>query len=213
MRDASGNKLRPSRRSRSFAAGILNVSRDHIARHQILLEVAKKVGETVNFVMPEDDGMSYKDRVETDWPFRVQLPVGSNVPFHCTASGKCFLASLKGKERANMVNALLLDPVTANTICDPDILLKELKTISKQGYATDNEKFMEGMVAVAVPVSGPNRKFLAALAFHAPAMRLDITEAISKKDILVQGAEKLSRLFFEHAGNVNPSSSSMEHNE
>ena len=94
FREKPGKKLRPARRLRRLASGLLQASRYHIARHQILLNVAEQVGETVNFVMPEEDGMSYIDRVETDWPFRVQLPVGSHVPFHCTASGKVFLASL-----------------------------------------------------------------------------------------------------------------------
>ena len=64
-----------------MASGILHASRLHIARHQILQDVAATVGETVNFVVPEDAGMSYFDRVETDWPFRVQLPVGTHVLF------------------------------------------------------------------------------------------------------------------------------------
>ena len=41
----------------------------------------------------------FADRVETDWPFRVLLPVGTHVPFHCTASGKTYLASLPAANR------------------------------------------------------------------------------------------------------------------
>ena len=78
--------------------GLLYNSRDHMARRQILLNIANKVKETVNFVVPEASGMNYIDRVETDWAFRIQLPIGTNVPFHCTASGKCFLASLSPKK-------------------------------------------------------------------------------------------------------------------
>jgi len=84
-RDTKRGPLRPGRRAREMASGILHISSGHVARHQILKSVADQVGETVNFVMPEDLGMSYKDRVETNWPFRIQLPVGSHVPFHCTA--------------------------------------------------------------------------------------------------------------------------------
>ena len=98
-RETDGKKLRPTRRARLMASGILHSSRDHIARHQVMQRVAEDVGETVNFVVPDSGGMIYIDRIETDWPFRVQLPVGTHVPFHCTASGKTFLASLSPKAR------------------------------------------------------------------------------------------------------------------
>ena len=95
IRDAYEKKFRATRRLRIMASGLLNMSYVHVARHQILKDVAAKTRETVNFAVPQDNGMHYLDRVETDWAFRVQLPRGSNVPFHCTASGKIFMSSLK----------------------------------------------------------------------------------------------------------------------
>ena len=100
-----GKRLRPARRLRVLAGGLMSASQVHIARHQILEDVARQVGETVNFVVPEERGMSYLDRVETDWAFRVQLPIGTHVPFHCTASGKTYLASLPPERRARVVSA------------------------------------------------------------------------------------------------------------
>ena len=122
-REEDGKKLRPTRRSRLMASGLLHASRNHIARHQVMQRVADEVGETVNFVVPDSAGMIYVDRVETDWPFRVQLPVGTHVPFHCTASGKTFLASLTPKARQAMVRSLQLKNLTPNTLCTEDALL------------------------------------------------------------------------------------------
>lgn len=196
IRENPGKKLRPARRTREMAAGILQASHQHIARHKVLEGVARDVQETVNFVMPEESGMSYKDRVETDWAFRVQLPVGSNVPFHCTASGKCFLSSLRKGEREKLLSSLPLERWTANTICDPGSLLTELKTISRQGYAIDDEEFMDGMIAIAVPVRDHRGRFVAALAFHGPSMRLSVEGIIGKKQVLLDGAQKLSTILF-----------------
>ena len=97
IRDPRGKKLRPSRRLRNMATGLLNASQSHVIRHQILQRIAEETSETVNFVVSEVTGMSYLDRVETNWAFRIQLPVGSSVPFHCTASGKFFLSTLRKK--------------------------------------------------------------------------------------------------------------------
>ncbi|MDC1263511.1 IclR family transcriptional regulator, partial [Planktomarina temperata] len=139
-REEDGKKLRPTRRSRLMASGLLYASRFHIARHQVMQRVADEVGETVNFVVPDSEGMIYVDRVETDWPFRVQLPVGTHVPFHCTASGKTFLASLAPKARQAMVRSLHLKELTPNTLRTEDALLTELKQVAKNGYAFDREE-------------------------------------------------------------------------
>ena len=170
--EPSGKRLRAARRARLLGAGLLHSSRDPILRRQILVELASKTKETINFVVPEDDGMSYLDRVETDWAFRVQLPIGTHVPFHCTASGKVFLASLENKKRKAFTRGLVLDQRTPKTITDPDRLYTELSTITRQGYAIDDEEFMDGMVAIAVPVKDDDGRFLAAIACHGPTVRL-----------------------------------------
>ncbi len=192
----SGNRMRPARRLRNFASGILQASRFHILRHQILIDIGNHVGETVNFVMPEDDGMNYVDRVEADWPFRVQLPIGTYVPFHCTASGKTFLSSLPKKAREHFVRSTTLKKHTDNTFTDPDKLLDELKLISKQGYAIDNEEFFDGMVAIAVPVVDAKGKFYAAIAFHGPTIRLSLDQAIANKNFMINAAKKLGKITF-----------------
>ena len=195
-REVDGKKLRPTRRARLMASGILHASRDHIARRQVMQRVAEDVGETVNFVVPDSGGMIYIDRIETDWPFRVQLPIGTHVPFHCTASGKTFLASLAPKARQAMVRSLRLQYLTPNTLSTVEALLAELKTVAKQGYATDREEFVEGMVAIAVPIVDHRGRYSASLAFHGPAQRLTIEDAIARKKILIEAAQKMKDVLF-----------------
>lgn len=195
--EPSGKRLRPARRMRMMGAGILHASRTHIARRQILGSIAQMAGETVNFVVPADDGMHYLDRVETDWPFRVQLPIGTSVPFHCTASGKVFLASLNPMMRDRIVTAMDLEQKTNNTLATIDTLTAELKLIAKQGYALDNEEFMDGMVAISVPVVDDRGRFLAALAVHGPTLRLDAPALLKLQPELVAAANKLSQVLID----------------
>jgi DNA-binding IclR family transcriptional regulator len=189
-----GKRLRPARRLRALAAGLMSASQVHIARHQVLEDVARQVGETVNFVVPEEHGMSYLDRVETGWAFRVQLPIGTHVPFHCTASGKTWLASLPRERRAKVVSALRLDRLSANTITSAPRLLEELEQIAAQGHGIDNEEFVDGMVAIAVPVVDADGRFLAALAFHGPCMRLTLDKLLDGKPVLLEAARRLSAI-------------------
>ena len=201
IRDDRKTGLRPARRMRQMAAGVLYASSSHLARHQVLQSLAEDVKETVNFVVPEDRGMTYQDRVETDWPFRIQLPVGTHVPFHCTASGKTYLASLPKAERTRLVHVMHLEKHTENTITDPKALLSELTLIAKQGYAVDREEFFDGMIAVAVPVYDPSGRYLAAVAFHAPSVRVSVEAALEARSRLLKASKDLTiALFYDVNG-------------
>ena len=194
---AGTRKYVPSRRLRELGSGLLFNSQTHIARRQILLAVASEVGETVNFVVPEADGMSYVDRVETDWALQFQLPIGSHVPFHCTASGKCFVASLAPKAQKRFVAALDLVALTPSTKTSTEALIADLAEIRKRGYSLDEEEFLEGMVAIAVPVTDSQGRFVAALAFHGPTQRLSMDNVIAKKTVLQSAAHRLRSAIFE----------------
>lgn len=196
VRETNGKRLQPSTRLKGLASGILYSSRNHIAVRQVLEEIADNVKETINLVVPEESGMMYLERIETDWPFRIQLPVGTHVPFHCTASGKTFLASLSPAARRSFVNNIKLSPMTPNTFVDKKLFLEELAIIAKQGYAVDNEEFMEGMVAVAVPIKDEKSRYCGSIAFHAPDQRLSLDTAIERKDYLLDGAKKLGNVLF-----------------
>lgn len=196
IRDIDPKRLRPARRARMMASGIFSNSHLHIARHQVLQQLSGQIGETVNFVVAESEGMVYTDRVDTDWPLRFQLPVGSHVPFHCTASGKVFMASVGRTARIKLVQSLHLERKAIHSITDAGALLEELNQIEKQGYALDNEEFMDGMVAAAVPVKDLNGKFCAAVAFHAPSQRVQIEDVRGQIDKLLVAAQRLSELSF-----------------
>lgn len=191
VRHPGGRHFQPSRRLARLAGGILNAARFRAARRKVLEAFAGQVRETVNLVVPAEEGMRYIDRVETDWPFRVQLPIGSHVPFHCTASGKTFLASLPERQRRAMVESMRLEPHTAHTLTRPEALLEELAEVARQGYATDREEFFEGMVALAVPVTDPAGRYLAALAFHGPRPRLTVEGMLEHLPQLRAAAEKV----------------------
>lgn len=195
-RSEIGGGLYPSRRARELAAGILHGSSASIARYRILTDLANDIGETVNFVVPEEGGMSYKDRVETNWAFRIQLPVGSHVPFHCTASGKTYLSTLPRSRREGLVSSLELIQMTQNTIVDPDALLDELREVRRQGFAQDNEEFIDGMVAMAVPVRDRTGRYIASLAFHGPMQRVSLAKAYELTPKLVAAADRLQTALF-----------------
>ncbi|MBS37738.1 MAG: IclR family transcriptional regulator [Thiotrichales bacterium] len=192
-----GKRLVPSACMRRMAAALLAALSWQVVRHQVLVDVSEEVGETVNFVMPEIDGMIYRDLVETEWPLRIQFRIGSHVPFHCTASGKTYLASMPLRQRRALVASLSLTQIVPNTIVDADALLAELDATARRGYATDNEEFIEGMVAVAASVKDRSSRFHAAIAFQAPIQRMDVDAAVKRLSVLETASAKLTELLFD----------------
>jgi DNA-binding IclR family transcriptional regulator len=203
--ERQGRRYAPSKQLLSLANGILHFAPDLHARHQILTQLSADSGETVNFVMPMEDGMTYVDRVDTNWPFRILLPIGSSVPFHCTASGKTYLASMRSDQRRRFLAGLTLDQHTDNTHTNIATLEKELKVIRRQGYALDDEEFFENMFAIAVPVFDPQGRFHAALATHGPKLRFNRDQALGLVDRLKDYAAQITALTFDAPSRDNTS--------
>jgi len=160
--------------------------------HGILAAVSREVGETFNIAVPAGDGMMYHDRVETEWPLRHQLPIGSRVPLHCTASGKLYMSSLPKREREKLASMLPLEAHTPKTMTTAEQLLPALVEVRRAGYGVDDEEFIDGMVAVAVPVTDGRGRMIAALAFHAPTQRMSLAQAQAYLPVVRRAAAAMS---------------------
>lgn len=194
QRDIDGRAYSPGRRLRTTATGVLSSLRIRAARLAVLRKLSDRIGETCNIALPDRDSMIYLERVETEWPLRIQLPVGTTVPFYCTASGKMYLSTLPKAHLQRYATAEILDAKTTNTITDPDALVREVTTVRSQGHAIDAEEFMDGMIAVAVPILDGNDRLVATLSFHAPTIRFSIDKAIAFLPDLHAASAELSTL-------------------
>jgi len=194
QRDIDGRTYSPGRRFRGMATGVLSSLRIRAARLSVLRKLSAAVGETCNIALPDRDSMIYLERVETEWPLRIQLPVGTAVPFYCTASGKMYLSTLPKAHLSRYAASQPLVANTANTITDPDALIQEIAAIRKQGYAVDDEEFMDGMIAVAVPIMDANKRLVATLSYHAPTIRFTKDRSLEYLPALREASEDLASL-------------------
>ena len=163
-----------------------------VYRHRILTEVAGEIGETCNLTVPEGSQILYVDRVEAEWPFGVQLPVGSRVPLHCTASGELYLGSLPESRRRKLLNSLPLDVYTLQTITNRETLSAEIEAIRRDKVGLDNEEFVAGMVAAAVSIMDGRGCTAAMLAVHAPVIRMDMAKLRAQIPLLRRAAKRIS---------------------
>ncbi|WP_170415433.1 IclR family transcriptional regulator [Ruegeria atlantica] len=194
QRDLDGRSYGPGPRLRELSVNTVSSEHLRTARLAILRGVADEIGETCNLAIPDREGMIYLDRVETKWPLRIQLPIGTQVPFHCTASGKMYLSTLRRNTLDGFLSARALKSNTERTITDSGALRAEIIQIGQRGYSTDDEEFMPGMAAVAVPVLDERQRLVATLSVHAPTQRHDLKSLIQFLSVLQVGAKKLSGL-------------------
>lgn len=193
-RHIDGRSYLPGPKLRQMMLGVMRAGHHHVPRREILTRLHEAVGETCNLSIPDGDAMVYVDRVETHWPLRIALQIGSRVPLHATASGKTCLASWSDTAIGRFLGEARLRAHTAHTITDPDRLHDEIMKIRAQGYATDAEEFVPGMIALAVPVLDDRQRLTATLSFHAPIQRLSLKDGLAYLPTLQAAAKDLARL-------------------
>ncbi len=161
-------------RMSKLALEVMMRSPQRARRHAILQQLVAEIGETCNLTMLDGNEVLYLDRVETSSPVRVHLAAGSRVPLHCTASGKLFLSQLSERQVATLLGPGPYRRFTENTIIDPEELQKALRRIRNEGIGTDVGEFLEGSVAVSVPVTDAQGRVCATVAVHGPAPRVTL---------------------------------------
>ena len=197
QRELDGSTYTAGRRLRKMASNALSSLRVRTARFAILAALAAEIGETCNIAVPGRDAMIYLDRAETKWPLRIQMPVGTRVPFTCTASGKMYLSTLSPAHLRRYLGAMTFEALTSRTITDRSLLREEIERTRERGHSQDDEEFMDGMIALAVPIHDDQGRLLSTLSFHAPTQRLTLDRALKHLPRLRHAAGELARLVME----------------
>lgn len=190
--------LVPGDRLHEVALGVLYSGRFKAPRQAILKRLTATIGETCGIAIPNGTEMIYYDRVQTERPLQVYLPVGSHTPAWCTSSGKLYLSSLPREQRLRIINNLPLRQFARNTLTDADALEAALRKIRADDLGTDNEEFVDGLVACAVPVKDRQGRLFACLFAHAPLIHKSLDELLSYAPLLREAAAELGQLI-DHA--------------
>lgn len=190
-RDLDGRHLLPGPKLHRMAIGTLANESLKAPRRMLLERLAREVGETCNLTLLDGHELLYYDRVETNWPVRIQLAPGSRLPLHCTSSGKLFLALMPPHRRRALLSSMTLEAHTPYTLTSVSALEEKLAQIARDQLSTDNEEFIQGMVAIAVPIYDRVGHIQATLAIHAPRLRHSIDSLLEWAPMMRQVAAEL----------------------
>jgi len=124
-----------------------------IARPELSL-LARDTGETVNLAVLQGGETVYLACESGDRLLNAQTPVGSRLPAHCTALGKCLLAQLPDELARAAVGPepyVQRTPVTRTTW---EQLHKQLLQVRRVGVSQSWQEYEIGLAAIAIPLHG-----------------------------------------------------------
>lgn len=195
-REPGGERFFIGARMRSLALSSISNHQQTSGCHDILVGLVEEVGETCNVGVLDGNQVYYLDRVECDWPLRVQLRAGSRVPSYCTAIGKLLLSFAEETARQKLLTGMDLRPLTDNTITDRRLLEAQFEEIRQQDFSVNCEEDSVGLIALAVPIRDASGHVVAGLGVHAPAARMSVDRAKSFLPKIRAAAEKISGIGF-----------------
>jgi len=197
QREPDGRRYALGQRTLRLAESVLAGSAQQGVRHAVLRSLVGEIGESCNLTAMSGAEVIYLDRIEAAFPLRMELRAGTRVPLHASASGKLFLAFMPARQRKPLLDSLILSRHTATTLDSRAALETELERIRREGYAVDDQEFVEGLNCVAVPVresgAGEQDPVRCAVALQAPAVRMPLAQALTLVPRLREAAAALGR--------------------
>ena len=143
----------------------------HSQSMPILKSLTGICNETCYVGILKGTNVVYLDTVESPLPVRIVTKIGTMLPVYCTAAGKVLLASIMERDQKEAIPLPDIRQYTMNTITDTRHLIKQLETITMQGYALEDEEMDLGVRGVAAPIRDYTRRVVGALSISGPVMR------------------------------------------
>jgi DNA-binding IclR family transcriptional regulator len=103
------------------------------------------------------------DKVDSAHGVKVSSEIGMQMPVLAGAGIKAMLSQLPDEEIDEILNRSELKKHTPHSITDKAVYREEILEVRKQGIAYDREEYIEGMVALAIPIKVNGKDLQAAI--------------------------------------------------
>jgi DNA-binding IclR family transcriptional regulator len=90
---------------------------------------------------------------EADEPLKISASPGTTIPLFAGAAAKIFMAGKSDDEIKSLIKDKGLPRYTSRSIISEKEYLAEIERVRNQGYAVDDEEYLTGIRAVAVPLN------------------------------------------------------------
>src|ERR1700678_154945 len=179
---------------RSFLLGSRFLSNNLLVQEagSELRRLVERTGQTSTLCILEGSDVVHLASVEGPDFLDVGWRVGTWLPFHATAVGKVLFAFADPQLLDKAVARRGMRRFTKTTICDTELLKKQLAKTAQTGWAATDQESMNGPAAQAVPVFGAEQQVVAALGLIFPRHAVTATARAKQIVALHDSARKIS---------------------
>lgn len=156
-----------------------------------LAELSRRFGQTIHLAVLDGDDVVYLEKLSLRATATSPSSVGGRLPAHATAAGKVLLAHRLGTGRDAIRSELPC--LTARTICDPEMLRRELIEAYITGLAVDDQESAPGLRCLAHAVQYLGRSIAAVSIAHAATVRLPDEASVALRQTCVNIGRDLER--------------------
>ncbi|BBO81467.1 IclR family transcriptional regulator [Desulfosarcina ovata subsp. sediminis] len=103
------------------------------------------------------------DKVDSAHDIKISSEIGMQMPVLAGAGIKAMLSLLSDEKVDALLDGITLKKYTPRAISDKRLYKAEIEKVREEGLAFDREEYIEGMVAVGVPIRCKGRKIEAAI--------------------------------------------------
>lgn len=179
--------------------GLLPLAASVLAKHQLnaaaktnLETLATAIDETVTVSGWDGQNAVNLDHIDPPGKTRLIAPPGRLNPFHCTATGKIFLANLSQEDFERRLSEPLRR-YTDTTICDWHTLKTQVDEIRRVGFSVSWGEFIPDVFSVAVHMLSEDSQRSYALALTMPLQRASTDRIDGFVEALKTTARKTAR--------------------
>ena len=170
-RDAATRRLRLGTQMARLVPAMLSGMRLPQLARPHLAQLASDLQETVNIASLEGAEIVYLLSEPGNRLLTSQVVVGSRLPAHCTALGKCLLSGLPDEAARAVLGPEPYERRTANTLTTWSALAADLAATREAGVAISEEELEVGLVSIAAPARWIDGPGTAAINVSLPASR------------------------------------------
>lgn len=189
--DLSTRGYRLGQAAAAIGARAMRESRVREVAMPVLRQLSANTGETSTLSVRVPGGRVYLDQVQSRQEVKMTVEIGRRFPLHAGSSSRAMLAFLPADEQEAIIQAGL-DPLTADTLVDPEQLRESLQAVRRTGIARSIGERQVGAASVAAPVFDLDGHVVAAISVCGPRLRISDEIAGKFSEVLRTAADRVS---------------------
>lgn len=148
--------------------------------------------ETVHLTAVQLDHLVLIERLDSPHELRAFFALGTQLPFHASASGLAYLSALPDVEVEGLLRGVL-ERKTERTLTDPEVIGGAVREVRTRGYSLNNGGLVGDISSVGAPLVGADGRPVGALSVSGPTSRLTEERRMAVGPLVVGAAREVSR--------------------